>query len=273
MTAAPEGIRLLGSRVVGGVLDVDDVAGLVAQLRPQCAREDALLLVAPAAAAADVRNTLSLARAGAPGSNGVVHASSLPPLARRGLVEVLGSMSGSFSAGQLLLVCEALERTMTAGAALTSVARLEEPSPTMAQHVRSWWPSTRFVVVTHPRRQVVPVGGDGTCAVRLPEANVPVFFARTPGDEATAAVVDDLAQRLTGGPATVVEAPVESRRRWATRHFTEFSAVPQDLSVLVRTALGAATECRSCGAPVAWASCRFCHAAAPPEATSEQGAA
>ncbi len=268
MAAAPGRVRLLGSREVAGVVDVDDVAGLVDRLRPHGAREDALLVVASASEAPAVRRTLSLARAGAPGSNGVVHASALPPLARRGLVEVLASMSGSFSAGQLLLVCEALERTMTAGAVVTSVARLGDPAPTMAQHVRSWWPSSRFVVLTHPHRQIVPVEGVDTSGVRLPEVDVPVYFACTAGDDVTAAVVEDLAQRLTGGPATVVEAPEESRRRWATRRFTEFSAVPQDLSVLVRTALDTATVCRSCGAPVAWTSCRFCHAAAPQETTT-----
>ncbi|GAB3591168.1 hypothetical protein GCM10027446_08190 [Angustibacter peucedani] len=268
MTTAQGRVRLLGSREVGGVIGVDDVAGLVDQLRPHAAREDALLVVAAAAEADAVRHTLSLARAGAPGATGVVHASTLPPLARRGLVEVLGSMQGSFTAGQLLVVCEALERTMTAGAAVTSVARLADPGPSMAQHVQSWWPSSRFVVLTHPHRVIVPVTGVDTAAVRLPEVDVPMHFACTGGDDATAAVVDDLARRLTGQPATVVEAPAESRARWASRHFTEFSALPQDLSVLVRTALDAATECRSCGAPVAWTSCRFCHAAAPLETTA-----
>src|SRR3954451_13033532 len=191
MTTAPGQVRLLGSREVGGVVGVDEVATLVDQLRPHAAREEPLLVVAAAAEATAVRHTLSLARAGAPGATGVVHASSLPPLARRGLVEVLSSMSGSFSAGELLLVCEALERTMTAGAAVTSVARRADPGPSMSQHVQSWWPSSRFVVLTHPHRVIVPVTGVDTAAVRLPEAAVPVYFASTGGDDATAGVVDD----------------------------------------------------------------------------------
>ncbi len=279
MTTSKGRVRLLGSREVGGVVEVDDVASLVDRLRPHAAREDALLVVAPADEADTVRHTLSLARAGAPGATGVVHATSLPPLGRRGLVEVLGSMSGSFSAGQLLVVCEALERTMTAGAVLGSVTRLADPGPSMAQHVRSWLPSGRFVVLTHPHRSVTTLTGLDTAGVRLPELDVPVYFARTGDDAATAAAADELAQRLTGAPATVVEAPAESRRRWGTRRYTEFSALPQDITVLVRTALDAAAACRSCGAPVAWTSCRFCHAAAPPETTTattivtEQGAA
>lgn len=275
MTTPPGRVRLLGSREVGGVVAVDDVASLVDRLRPHAAREEALLVVASTDEADTIRHSLSLARAGAPGAAAVVHASCLPPLGRRGLVEVLGSMSGSFTAGQLLVVCEALERTMIAGAALGSVTRLADPGPSMAQHVRSWLPSGRFVVLTHPHRSVATLTSLDTSGVRLPEVDVPVYFARTGGDDPTGAVVDELAQRLAGGPAIVVEAPAESRRRWGTRRFTEFSAVPQDLTVLVRTACDAATECRSCGAPVVWSSCRFCHAAAPlaPAATAEQGAA
>lgn len=265
MTTPPGRVRLLGSREVGGVVAVDDVASLVDRLRPHTAREDTLLVVASTDEADTARHTLSLARAGAPGAAGVVHASSLPPLGRRGLVEVLGSMSGSFTAGQLLVVCEALERAMTAGAVLRSVTRLADPGPSMTQHVRSWWPTGRFVVLTHPHRTVTSVSGLDTSGVRLPAVDAPVYFARTIGDDVAAAVVDELATRLTGAPATVVEAPAESQRRWGTRRYCEFSALPQDLTVLVRTALDAATTCRSCGAPVVWPSCRFCHAVAPPE--------
>ncbi len=262
MTAAPS-LRLLGSREATGVIGVDDVPTLLDQLRPAAARDEAVLVVASTEQAATARRTVSLARAGAPGALGIVHASSLPPLARRGLVEVLSSLSPTLTAGQLLLVCEALERTMIAGAAVTSVTRLADPAPSMQQHLRSWVPSSRFVVLTHPQPQIALVAPDDTCSVHLPETSVPMFFARTGGDDHTAAAVRHVAERLTGADATVVEAPADSRQRWGTARFTEFSALPQDLTVLTRTALDAATECRSCGAPVAWASCRFCHAASP----------
>jgi hypothetical protein len=264
MTAPPASMRLLGSREVNGVLDVHDVASLVDGLRPLAARGEPLLVVAPAAHAARARHTLSLARAGAPGATGVVHGSSLPPLARRGLVEVLASLSGTLSSGELLVVCEALERTMVAGAAVTSVARLADPAPSMLLHLRSWWPASRFVVLTHPAPQVVAVRGGRTDALRLPETQVAVHFACAGPDGAMRALVDQLALRMTGVGPTVVEAPEDSPARWGTTRFAEFSAVPRDLSVLVRTALDAADECPSCGAPVAWSACRFCHARRDP---------
>lgn len=257
-------MRLLGSHPVSGAAAVDDVPGLVQQLRPFAARDVPVLAVTAAADAATARRTLSLARAGAPGATALVHGSSLPPLARRGLLEVLGALSCSTSrpmtAGQLLVVCEALERAMIAGAAVSSVARLADPGPSMTQHLASWWPPSRFVVLTHPHPAITRAVGDRPPSLGLPASSVPLHFACTDGDPRTRVVVDRVAEQLTGHPARQVETPEESRRRWGAASFTEFSALPQELSGLVRTALDAADECRSCGAPVVWDACRFCHA-------------
>jgi hypothetical protein len=271
MTAPQPGMRLLGSASVGGTLAVDDVGGLVDHLRPLASRAEPLLLITAVGDAATAARTLSLARAGAPGANAVVHASALPPLARRGLIEVLGSLRGS-SAGQLLVVAEAIERTMLAGAVVSSVARLADPGPSMGQHLRSWWPRTTFVVTTHPHPAITSVARGDAGQVPLPWAAAPMYFARAGDDPITGAVADQLAQRLTGGPAGPVDLPPESARRWGAGRFTEFSALPRDLGLLVRTALDAAEECRSCGAPVVWASCRFCRAVRRLEPTPEPAA-
>ena len=259
MTTTSARMRVLGSRDVSGVLDVEDVDALLEQLRPAPARTDPLLVVAPADVAERARRTLSMARAGAPGATGVVHATGLPPLARRGLVDILASLPGSLSAGELLVACEALERSMVAGAVLGSLAKLASPAPRMAQHVAAWWPANRFVVLTHPEPQITRVEGD-LSQVRLPLMSGPLHFAATASDVAYHVVVERLAVRLTGHGATIVEAPEGSRERWGTARFAEFCAVPQDVTYLVDTALAAADPCRSCGAPVAWPSCRFCHA-------------
>jgi hypothetical protein len=251
-------MRVLGSRDVCGVLDVEDVDSLLDQLRPAPARVDPLLLVVPATVASRARRTLSMARAGAPGTTGVVHASSLPPLARRGLVDIVAALPGQLSAGQLLVACEAVERSMIAGAVLGSLAKLAAPPPRMAQHLASWWPPTRFVVLTHPRPQVVRAVA-GLEQLRLPAPTGPLHFAATASDVASHVVVEQLAVRLTGHGATVVETPSDSRERWGTMRFAEFSAVPQDVSGLVAAALLATEACRSCGAPVAWDSCRLCN--------------
>jgi hypothetical protein len=140
-------LRVLGSRVVDGALAVDDLDALVTQLRPAAARTEPLLVVAPGSQAARARRTLSLARAGAPGATGVVHASSLPPLARGVLLELVSALPSSFTAGQLLVACEAIERSTVTGAVLGSLTRLARPAPRMAQHLASWWPLVVFVLV------------------------------------------------------------------------------------------------------------------------------
>lgn len=262
-TTAGAQMRVLGSRDVAGVLDVDDVDTLLGQLRPLPARTDPLLVVAPADVAARARRTLSMARAGAPGATGVVHASSLPPLARRGLVDLVTSLPGPLTAGELLVACEAIERTMVAGAVVGSLAKLASPAPRMAQHLAAWWPANRFVVLTHPAPRIARVERD-LSRLPLPPLPGPVHFATTAADVAYHVVVEQLAVRLTGHGATVVDAPEGSRERWGTTRFAEFCAVPQDVSGLVETALAAADPCRSCGAPVVWPSCRFCHALRTP---------
>ncbi|MGN6301118.1 MAG: hypothetical protein ACTHN8_08510 [Angustibacter sp.] len=263
MTTTTGRLRVLGSRDVDGALDVDDVDSLVTQLRPGAARTDPLLVVAPSAHAARARRTLSLARAGAPGATGVVHASSLPPLARALLVDLVSALPSSFTAGQLLVACEAIERSTVAGAVLGSLTRLAQPAPRMTQHLASWWPPNRFVVLTHPQPQIVRAA-TGLEQLRLPAPDVPLVFRSTASDVASHVVVEQLAVRLTGRGAAVVEAPAESRERWGTDRFAEFCAVPQDVGDIVRAALAAATPCRSCGAPVVWASCRFCHSRCGP---------
>ncbi|KQX65963.1 hypothetical protein [Angustibacter sp. Root456] len=256
-------LRVLGSRDVDGALDVEDVDTLLTRLRPGAARTDPLLVVAPAAQAERARRTLSLARAGAPGATGVVHASTLPPLARAALLEAVSELPSSFSAGQLLVACEAIERATIAGAVLGSLTRLAQPAPRMAQHLASWWPPNRFIVLTHPHPQIVR-GATGLEQLHLPPTGAPLAFRSTTSDVASHVVVEQLAVRLTGRGTSVVEAPEESRERWGTVRFSEFCAVPLDVSGIVHDALAAATPCRSCGAPVVWPSCRFCHSRGGP---------
>lgn len=265
MTSVQAPMRLLGSGTAHVDVQADDVGALVDHLRPIEGRGQPVLAVTSVAGAATAARTLSLARAGAPGVRGAVHASALPPLARRGLVEVLSSLAQRLPAGDLLVVAEAVERAMVAGAVLSSVTRLADPGPTMPQHLRSWWPGSSFIVVTHPRPAITVLSRGAAAVDALPEVVAPMFFACTGGDATSRAVTEQLAGRLTGMAAVEVATPADSRRRWGTGRFSEFSALPQDLTTLARTALDAADECRSCGVPVVWDVCRFCRAVRAPD--------
>lgn len=272
MTRTTGRLHVLGSRDVDGTLAVDDLDALVSQLRPAAARTEPLLVVAPSPQADRARRTLSLARAGAPGATGVVHASSLPPLARGVLLELVSALPSSFTAGQLLVACEAIERSTVTGAVLGSLTRLAHPAPRMTQHLASWWPPGRFVVLTHPQPQIVRAA-TGLEQVRLPPTTAPLSFWSTASDVASHVVVEQLAVRLTGRGTQVVEAPEESRERWGTDRFAEFCAVPHDVRGIVTDALAAADRCRSCGAPVVWPSCRFCHSRRGPSDAETAGLA
>jgi hypothetical protein len=271
-------MRLLGASEVGGELELDAVAELVDLWRPMSARTEPVLALTSAADAGLAEHTLSLARAAAPGATGVVHGSDLPPLARERVVDLLAALAAShdLGAGQLLVVCEAIERTVVAGAVVRSVTRLASPGPSMGQHLRSWWPPSRFVVTTHPHETITSVGRE-TGDLPLTAAPTAMHGWVTTGDPAAGEIARAALALVTGRApdrtddgveddvlaVVEVDVPAQSRRRWATSRFVEFCALPVDVDVVVRTALASAQECRSCGAPVAWAACRICHARRP----------
>ncbi len=252
-------MRLLGSRSVSGVVALDDVGTLVDLLRPAPARGEPVLVVVPRDDGPAARRTLSMARAAAPGSHAVVHETSLPPLARGHLVDVLGSLSPRLTAGELLIACELVEASVVAGALLHSVTRLGSPAPSMGQHVRSWLPSSRFLALTQPEPAVTLLDARFPDDVGLPQTRPGWRMTRTPADPGDEAAVLLLAERLTGGPADEVPAPAASQSRWAST-FCEFAAFPTDLVTSVRAAVAEARACRSCGAALVWSRCRVCGA-------------
>lgn len=252
-------MRLLGSRSVSGVVAVDDVGTLIEQLRPTPARGEPVLVVVPTDDAPTARHTLSMARAAAPGAHAVVHGTALPPLARRHLVDTLTSLSPRLTSGELLIACELIERDVVAGALVHSVTKLGSPAPTMSQHVRSWLPSSRFLVQTHPAPKVTLLDLQSPDALELPDTRPGWRVVCTPVDPGDEAAVLLIAQQLAGVPADEVPAPESSHDRWKSA-FCEFAAFPADITPAVQHAIADARPCRSCGAALVWPQCRVCGA-------------
>lgn len=252
-------MRLLGSRSVSGVVALDDIAALIDQLRPAPARGEPVLVVVPADDGPTARRTLSMARAAAPGAHAVVHETHLPPVARRHLVDTLASLSPRLTAGELLIACELVERDVVAGALLHSVTKLGTPAPTMGQHMRSWLPSSRFVVQTHPEPRVALLDLQSPGTLGLPETRVGWRMVCTPVDPSDEIAVLLLAQQLTGTAAEEVSPPDGSGDRWKSA-FCEFAAFPADITTLVQRAVADARPCRACGAALVWPQCRVCGA-------------
>lgn len=258
-TTTRASMRLLGSRSVSGIVAVDDLAALVDQLRPAPARSEPVLVVVPSEQGPAARRTLSMARAAAPGAHAVVVETSLPPLARQHLVDTLTALSPRLTSGELLVACELVEANVVAGALVHSVTRLSQPAPSMGQHVRSWLPTTRFVVQTHPTQHVTRLDLRNPHRY-LPRASKPGWELRcTDVDPRDATAMRLVAERLTGTPAREAPAPPGSADRWKGT-FCEFVAFPVDGTRELQAALSAARPCRSCGAAVIWPSCRVCGA-------------
>lgn len=256
---APATMRLLGSRAVSGVVAVDDVAALVDHLRPAPARSEPVLVVVPSDQGPVARRTLSMARAAAPGAHAVVVETSLPPLARQHLVDTLTSLSPRLTSGELLIACELVEANVIAGALLHSVTRLSRPAPSMAQHVRSWLPSTRFVVQTHPTQHVSRLDHQDPDSYRPTEPRPGWQMRCSEVDPSDEAAMRLLAEQLTGAPAREAPAPAGSADRWKSA-FCEFVAHPVGGAPGLQAALSTARPCRSCGAAVIWPACRVCGA-------------
>jgi hypothetical protein len=82
-------------------------------------------------------------------------ATALPPLA----VGVLGAQLAAVAPylpgpGPLVPGVDLLGSRLAVGAWTSSVSRLERPSPSLGQHLRSWWPRSRFVVTVQPGPRV-----------------------------------------------------------------------------------------------------------------------
>jgi hypothetical protein len=158
-----------------------------------------------------------------------------------------------------------LAATSWSGVWTPSVARLEDPAPSVGQHVRSWGPGAGFLVtLAGPRTGVLPVGdGDlgltfgGACNVvcgapeRLPErARAQVLAATGAHDlEPVPAMAFDLTERVGSGKAVEIVA-------------TSTAAV--DLPSPRGT-------CVSCGERLPSAFCPFCRTR-PVASTEPQGA-
>lgn len=159
-------------------------------------------------------------------------------------------------------VVDASARVMRTYALVSSVGKLERPTPGFGQHVASLWPSTRFLVDV--------AAGTVTSARELPPVTGVAAVARSAAswrgfDEAT------LPQNRIDLPAGLASAP------WRSARWVEVTAVDGWIDDIVATVTSAAhvrtlPTCRSCARPGHGARCVFCQlpldAAAPATVTT-----
>lgn len=139
-----------------------------------------------------------------------------------------------------------------AGAWLRRVGKLESPSPSFGQHLRSWSPLSRgYFATVHPSLQVR----------RRP---TPAHSATGPLVLRTSAAPDRrLEQALRGvygaQQAEVLGAAHRPADRWGVDRVVEYVAGPDPMTLQLPPPEG---RCPTCGDPM-WGQCAFCHLTAP----------
>ena len=137
------------------------------------------------------------------------------------------------------------------------VGGLEDPAPSLGQHLRSWSPAASgFVVLHSPRTGVYPLGA-APDAVDWPDAlDVPRSSLFVSGEAPEPALA--WAQRLAGVAASVpVPAFTEPAQRYGSERAVELCALPSDpAGLLAQRATG--TRCPVCSLHTPLGACAFC---------------
>jgi hypothetical protein len=140
---------------------------------------------------------------------------------------------------------------------LDSVARLDRPNPTLAQHVRSWLPGTRFAVRQGPEPRAVDAVAVASLLGGFPrgghDLRVDVGAADDPVTRAVATAVGPQRLLPVGVP------PTDTARLYGRRERFELSLVPNP-DTWSPPAPGPA--CWTCGLATSGRACAFCHTVA-----------
>ncbi|MCL3859943.1 hypothetical protein [Actinotalea sp. K2] len=164
--------------------------------------------------------------------------------------------SCELDAGLLPLFARELERRTWSGAWLPTVARLEQPAPSLGQHLRSWMPSgAGYLATLSGEPGVVRVG-------RPVRASEPVL-ARSAlvcaGEAIPAPALQDALE--LAGAHEHIELPglsLDARGRFGTARAVELLALPAG-DVIPYPRVETLDRCAVCGAVVPQEFCQYCH--------------
>ncbi|HWC22372.1 MAG TPA: hypothetical protein VG502_08755 [Flexivirga sp.] len=144
-----------------------------------------------------------------------------------------------------------------AGVWLRSVARLESPSPSFGQHLRSWVPFSRGQFVTlHPtvsvrrRPEALPATGDA------PPGTARLLRASSAPNNRCATT---LSTAYATHPPEVLGTSHRMAARWGSERAVEYVVTPEAAPLRLPPPDG---RCPNCGDPI-WGRCAFCHLTPP----------
>lgn len=228
--------------------------------------EGAVLVVCAAADAPEARRQLALLDVALPDVTTVLEAVPGGALAVSVVAGLVEDTTGTRDSAEQLASLDALRAEVWSAAWLPSVARLEEPHPSLAQHVRGWFPRAGFLAVHGPRPSVLNAARPD----RLPALDAPspgvLFVADAESDDW---VVPALVEAIA--PSTRLDTRTwrDPRDAYGVSRSVELVVVPDHLEDRHHRAAPGAVECPACGRRHARAVCPFCRMIAPAAASHE----
>jgi hypothetical protein len=189
------------------------------------------------------------------------YGTALPPLAGAALTSLATAVTPYIQApGVLFAALPNLQAELVVLAWLGSVSKLNNPSPSMGQHLLSMWPTSAFAVKFWPEPTVKTLRKKDR-TLSLPTTFRPMMLATAAREGADATWVDEVVLPGLGKPPTVRFDPTPlGPRWWGTARLLEAVAYPVDVPVIARRITQNLSPflCRWCGDAIATRHCPFC---------------
>jgi hypothetical protein len=189
------------------------------------------------------------------------YGTGLPPLAGAALVSLAAAVTPYIKApGVLFGGLPDLESELVMLAWLGSVSKLDNPSPSIGQHVLSMWPTSAFAVKFWPEPTVKTLRKKDR-TLSLPTTFRPMMLATAPRDGADATWVEEVVLPGLGMPPTRRFDPTPlGPQWWGTARLVEAVAYPVDVPVTARRITQSLSPflCRWCGDAITTRHCPFC---------------
>lgn len=247
--------------VIEDVLEREDLERLVTLCRQI---DDDVVVVYPRWASEPTLQRLQTVRSALQTRQLSWYAAAASPLAGTVLVSLASVLADHLEGpGELLSGLPFLERDLVRLTWLPRLSGLDDPAPTLAQHLQSLLPWTAYAVTSWPEPAIHRISEHAKAPpLPTPHRQIGLAVANLDGDLdwLWKAIVPELGQpRLSE-----VEPPVASARYWGSKRFVEAVAHPIDVPAIALELLRgqfALKTCRWCGRPTSASICPFCGAA------------
>lgn len=238
-------------RIAGPPASIDEALRSVAGSGP------ALVIVDEREATAQ-EQLVSHARAASTFSDVTIHRSRLSPLGVSALVQAARSLAEELPAARVHDLLPRIETSIRCFAVLSTVSKLRDPNPSLLQHMRSWWPTTRFLVEAggtvhrfRPQSTTDPLGS--------PSAGTPSVLLVAGED---GAVQNERTGRIVRGlgAASAMAKQIPAHTWWGTKPIAEYCLAPLDLHGIItcHSAEARHWHCPWCRESTSAHPCRLC---------------